>query len=48
MKDGYVTTFIGDMWKISRGVMIVACGKKSGALYMTINSCESIVVAESK
>ena len=36
-KDGYVITFASDAWKISRGVMTIARGKKSSTLYMTTN-----------
>ena len=47
-KDGYVTTFAGDMWKILRRAMIVAYGEKNRTLYMTIDGCESIVIVERK
>ena len=36
--------FHGDNWKISKGAMIIARGKKSGTLYMTVEECCSIVV----
>ena len=32
-KDGYVTTFAGDSWKISRGAMTIARGKKKVVLF---------------
>lgn len=47
-KDGYETTFLGDTWKISKGTIIVAHGKKSGTLYMTTNGRRSIALVESK
>ena len=46
--EGYVTTFNGNSWKVSRGAMTVARGQKSGTLYMTANTCGSIAVADSK
>nr|KYP42874.1 Retrovirus-related Pol polyprotein from transposon TNT 1-94 [Cajanus cajan] len=33
--EGYTTTFHGDDWKISKGAMTIARGKKSGTLYKT-------------
>ena len=43
--EGYTTIFHGDDWKISKGAMTVAGGKKSGTLYMTSRACCSITVA---
>jgi Integrase core domain. len=45
--EGYITTFNSDSWKVSRGAMTVARGKKTGTLYMTTDACGSIAVAES-
>ena len=42
--EGYITVFQGDDWKISKGAMMVARGKKSGTLYMTVYARCSIVV----
>ena len=43
--EGYTTIFHGDNWKISKGIMTVAHGKKSGTLYMTAGARCSIAVA---
>ena len=43
--EGYTTIFHGDDWKISKGAMTVARGKKSGTLYMTTEARCSITVA---
>ena len=45
--EGYTTTFHGDDWKISKGAMTIAHGKKSGTLYMTAGARCSITVAAS-
>jgi hypothetical protein len=46
--EGYDITFKYKKWKVSRGAMIMAHGKKTGSLYMTTNACGSIAVATSK
>ncbi len=46
--DGYVTTFTGDKWKISKGAMTIACGTKNGTLYTTTDGCGLAAVAEGK
>ncbi|BBH07646.1 Toll-Interleukin-Resistance domain family protein [Prunus dulcis] len=43
--EGYTTIFHGDDWKISKGAMMVARGKKSGTLYMTAGARCSIAIA---
>ena len=43
--DGYTTVFHGDDWKISKGAMTIARGKKSGTLYKTTGACHLIAVA---
>ena len=43
--DGYTTIFDGDHWKISKGAMIVARGKKNGTLYKTAGAFHLIAVA---
>jgi hypothetical protein len=45
--DGYTTIFHGDQWKISKGAMTIARGKKSGTLYKTAGECHLISVAAS-
>ncbi|CAN1807780.1 Retrovirus-related Pol polyprotein from transposon TNT 1-94 [Linum perenne] len=47
-KEGYVTTFNHETWKVSRGAMAVARGSMQGTLYMTNGACGSIAVAASK
>ena len=43
--DGYVSTFTGDSWKISKGAMVVARGKRDGTLYLTSPASQSLAVA---
>ena len=43
--EGYTSTFGEGRWKISKGVMTLARGLKSGTLYMSSNSCGSISLA---
>ncbi|WVY93468.1 hypothetical protein V8G54_032556 [Vigna mungo] len=43
--EGYTTIFHGDDWKISKGAMTIARGKKSGTLYKTAGACHLIAVA---
>ncbi|WVY99055.1 hypothetical protein V8G54_031206, partial [Vigna mungo] len=43
--DGYTTVFHGDNWKISKGAMKIARGRKSGTLYKTEGACHLIAVA---
>jgi hypothetical protein len=37
---------MGGTWKITKGAMVVARGKKTGTLYMTTSPRDTIVVAE--
>ena len=46
--EGYNITFKDKKWKVSRGAMIIALGKKTDTIYMTTNACRSIAVAASK
>jgi len=43
--EGYTTVFHGDDWKISKGAMAIAHGRKSGTLYKTTGACHLIAVA---
>ncbi|WVZ16676.1 hypothetical protein V8G54_009658 [Vigna mungo] len=43
--DGYTTIFHGDNWKISKGAMTIARGRKSDTLYKTEGACHLIAVA---
>ena len=40
--------FMGDMWKVSKGVMVLARGKKTDTLYMTPASEDIIATAEAE
>ncbi|WVY98456.1 hypothetical protein V8G54_030607 [Vigna mungo] len=42
---GYTTVFHGDHWKISKGAMTFARGRKSGTLYKTEGACHLIAIA---
>ena len=46
--EGYDITFKDKKWKVSRGAMIIAHGKKTDTLYKTTNACGSIAVVASK
>jgi len=43
--EGYTTVFHDDDWKISKGAMTIARGRKSGTLYKTAGAWHLIVVA---
>ncbi|WVZ02641.1 hypothetical protein V8G54_023447 [Vigna mungo] len=43
--DGYTIVFHGDNWKMSKGAMTIARGRKSGTLYKTEGACHLIAVA---
>ncbi|KAL5841705.1 hypothetical protein ACOSQ3_012308 [Xanthoceras sorbifolium] len=45
--EGYCTTFSGCEWKITKGALVVACGKKCGTLYVTSNLENIVAVADS-
>ncbi|KAE8661431.1 putative WRKY transcription factor 4 [Hibiscus syriacus] len=42
--EGYSTTFSGCEWKITKGALVIARGKKTGTLYITSN-LENIITA---
>ena len=44
--SGHVTVFADDFWKVTKGSMVVARGKKEGTLYLTNSSTSSIAVAD--
>ena len=46
--QGYVTTFSEDAWKISKGAMTIARGKKLGTLYTTTDGRGLFAAAESR
>ena len=43
---GHAILFIGGTWKVTKGVIVLACGKKTDTLYMTSSSRDIIAVAE--
>lgn len=43
--SGYSMVFTGDSWKITKGALVVACGKKEGTLYLMRNTSSFISVA---
>ena len=43
----YITVFGGGSWKVIKGAMIVAQGRKEGTLYITSESRDTISVADS-
>ncbi|KAL5769797.1 hypothetical protein ACOSP7_013951 [Xanthoceras sorbifolium] len=45
--EGYCTTFSGCEWKITKGALVVARGKKCGTLYVTSNLENIVAVANS-
>lgn len=47
-EEGYCTTFTGCEWKITKGALIVARGKKTGTLYVTSNIEHVIAVANTE
>ena len=46
-QEGHCTTFTRNEWKITKGVMVIAHGKKSGTLYVTSNMENIVAVAKS-
>ena len=44
--EGYCTTFSGNEWKITKGALVIAHGKKSGTLYVTSNLENIVAVAD--
>ena len=45
-EEGYCTTFSGHEWKITKGALVVARGKKTGTLYVTSNLENIVAVAD--
>ena len=43
--EGYDINFGGGRWKITKGAMVLARGKKEGTLYMTSNTKDCIAIA---
>ena len=44
--EGHAIIFVGGTWKVTKGARVLACGKKTGTLYMTLSLRDTIAVAE--
>ena len=44
--EGHAILFVGDTWKVTKGVRVLARGKKTGILYMTSCPRDTIAVAD--
>ena len=44
--EGHAILFVGGTWKVTKGAMVLARGKKTGTLYMTSSSRDTIAAAE--
>ena len=44
--EGYKTTFADRIWKITKGALVIAHGKKVGTLYVTSDIGDTVAVAE--
>ena len=44
--EGYYTTFSGNEWKITKGALVIARGKKTDTLYVTSNLENIVAVAD--
>ena len=44
--EGHAILFVGDTWKVTKGARVLARGKKTGTLYMTLSSRDTIAVAD--
>ena len=44
--EGHAILFVGGTWKVTKGVRVLAHGKKTGTLYMTSSPRDTIAVAE--
>ena len=44
--EGHAILFVGGTWKVTKEAMVLARGKKTGTLYMTLSLRDTIEVAE--
>ena len=44
--EGHAILFVGGTWKVTKGVRVLARGKKTGTLYMTSSLRDTIAVAD--
>ena len=43
---GHAILFVGGTWKVTKGAMVLARGRKTGTLYMTSSPRDTIAIAE--
>ena len=44
--EGHAILFVGGTWKVTKGARVLARGKKTGTLYMTLSPRDTIAIAE--
>ena len=44
--EGHAILFVSGTWKVTKGTRVLACGKKTGTLYMTSSPRDTIAVAD--
>ena len=44
--EGHAILFVGGTWKVTKGAIVLAHGKKTGTLYMTSSPRDTIAVAD--
>ena len=44
--EGHAILFVDGTWKVTKGARVLAHGKKTGTLYMTSSTRDTIAVAE--
>ena len=44
--ERHAILFVGGTWKVTKGIRVLACGKKTGILYITSSPRDTIAVAE--
>ena len=44
--EGHAILFIGGTWKVTKGARVLACGKKTDTLYMTLSPRDTIAIVD--
>ena len=44
--EGHAILFVGGTWKVTKGARVLAHGKKTGTLYMTLSPRDTIAVVD--
>ena len=44
--EGHAILFVGGTWKVTKGARVLARGKKTGTLYMTLSLRDTIAVSD--